>query len=114
MRRKLKLAFAPLIFFVSFPCAALALALAHVCLCMRTCVCVVRLLCDCTADGEQVDCVAERELCATQNLMAFPTIRFFKVSYGLPGYVIRFRSHPRFGDQETGVRVRCVILCSVR
>eukprot|EP00904_Undaria_pinnatifida_P013499 jgi/Undpi1/927/HiC_scaffold_10.g04391.m1 len=26
----------------------------------------------------KVDCVAERELCATQNLMAFPTIRFFK------------------------------------
>lgn len=34
----------------------------------------------CATDGEQVDCVAERELCATQNLMAFPTIRFFKVS----------------------------------
>ena len=32
------------------------------------------------ADGGQVDCVAERDLCATQNLMAFPTIRFFKVS----------------------------------
>ncbi|CAN0025498.1 unnamed protein product [Scytosiphon promiscuus] len=26
----------------------------------------------------KVDCVAERELCATQNLMAFPTMRFFK------------------------------------
>lgn len=29
--------------------------------------------------SRQVDCVEERELCATQNLMAFPTIRFFKV-----------------------------------
>eukprot|EP00752_Nemacystus_decipiens_P014202 g12631.t1 len=35
-----------------------------------------------TMDGNmrvaKVDCVAERDLCNTQNLMAFPTIRFFK------------------------------------
>lgn len=35
----------------------------------------------CPFRRSQVDCVAERDLCSTQKLMAFPTIRFFKVRY---------------------------------